>query len=248
MNLISKHKALIITTLIASIIVMLLFNLHISQSMAAISESYYELEPEEIINEEEKEPETTINQTSKRTNLAFNETDDFKDLDDDYLEKVQEHYNKYAKSTQDKQENNQDIEDDYTTEKLSEYNKINELIAAKTKNQQSTVSNGDNSSKEISIGTGSNKNSTMSYSLVNRTHKFLPTPIYLCEKSGEIVINIIVNHLGKVTNTSVNGSSTSTNECLIDHAIEYAEKARFSTDASKKTQIGTITFSFVGKR
>ncbi len=245
MNLISKHKALIITTLITAIIVMLLFNLHISQSMAAISESYYELEPEEIIKEEEKELEETAISNSKRTNLAFNETDEFKDLDDDYLEKVQEHYNKYAKATQSKQETEQEIEDDNTSESLSEYNKINELLAAKAKNKQS---NGDNSSEEISIETGSNnKNSTMSYSLVNRTHKFLPTPIYLCEKSGKIVINITVNHLGKVTNTSVNGSSTSTNECLIDHAIEYAENARFSADSSKKSQIGTITFSFRGK-
>ena len=88
----------------------------------------------------------------------------------------------------------------------------------------------------------------MSYSLINRTHKFLPTPIYLCEKSGKIVINITVNQLGKVIDTSVNGSSTSTNECLIDHAMEYAENARFSEDASKNKQIGTITFSFIGKR
>ena len=244
MNLISKHKALIITTLITAIIVMLLFNLHISQSMAAIAESYYELEPEEVIEEEEKQLEEIKTSTSKRTNLAFNETDDFKDLDDDYLEKVKEHYNKYSKSTQAKQETEQEIIDDNTAEKLSEFNKINELLAAKAKNKQS---NGDNSSEEISIETGSNKNSTMSYSLVNRTHKFLPTPIYLCEKSGKIVINITVNHLGKVTNTSVNGSSTSTNECLIDHAIEYAENARFSADASKKSQIGTITFRFKGK-
>lgn len=245
MNLISKHKALIITTLITAIIVMLLFNLHISQSMAAITESYYELEPEEIIKEEKKELEEVITSSSKRTNLAFNETDDFKDLDDDYLEKVQEHYNKYAKATQSKQETEQELEDDNTAEKLTEYNKINDLLAAKAKNKQS---NGDNSSEEISIETGANKNSTMSYSLVNRTHKFLPTPIYLCENNGKIVINITVNHLGKVTNTSVNGSSNSTNECLLDHAIEYAENARFSADASKKSQIGTITFSFKGKR
>ena len=72
--------------------------------MAAISESYYELEPEEIIKEDEKELEKVTTSTSKRTNLAFNETDEFKDLDDDYLEKVQEHYNKYSKATQDKQE------------------------------------------------------------------------------------------------------------------------------------------------
>ena len=224
---------------------MSLFNLHLSQNMASITESYYELEPEEIIKEVEKELEEVTTSTSKRTNLAFNESDNFKDIDDNYLEKVQEHYDKYAKAPQTKQETPQDVNDDDTSEDLSAYNKINSLLAAKAKSKQSK---GDNSSDEISIETGANKNSTMSYSLVNRTHKFLPTPIYLCEKSGKIIINITVNHLGKVTNTSVNGSSTSTNECLIDHALEYAENARFSADASKKTQIGTITFRFKGKR
>lgn len=216
--------------------------------MAAITESYYELEPEEIIKEEEKELEEATTSSSKRTNLAFNETDNFENLDDNYLEKVQEHYNKYSKATQTKQVAQQDINDDDTSEDISAYNKINSLLAAKTKNKQSTASNGDNSSEEMSIGNSANTNSTMSYSLINRTHKFLPTPIYLCEKSGKIIINITVNHLGRVTETSVNGSSTSTNECLIDHAIEYAENARFSVDASKKTQIGTITFNFKGKR
>ena len=213
--------------------------------MAIITESYYELEPEEIVKEEDKEIEEVTSSTSKSTNLAFNERDNFKDLDDNYLEKVQEHYNKYAKTTETKQETPQDVSDDDTAEDFSAYEKINSLLASKSKNKQSK---GDNSSEEISIQTGANKNSTMSYSLVNRTHKFLPTPIYLCEHSGKIIINITVNHLGKVINTSVNGSSTSTNECLIDHAIEYAKNARFSADASKETQIGTITFRFKGKR
>lgn len=216
--------------------------------MSAIAESYYELEPEEIIKEEEKELEEVTTSASKSTNLAFNETDEFKDLDDDYLEKVQEHYNKYAKATPVKQETPQDVNDEDTSEDLSAYNEINSLLAKKSKNQQSTASNGNDSSEDISIETGSNKNSTMSYSLVNRTHKFLPTPIYLCETSGKIIINITVNDKGRVVETSVNGSSTSTNECLIDHALEYANNARFSSDLSKKSQIGTITFSFKGKR
>ncbi len=87
----------------------------------------------------------------------------------------------------------------------------------------------------------------MSYSLVGRTHQFLPTPIYLCEKGGIIIITITVNNLGKVIEASVNGSSTSSNECLIDHALEYARNARFSEDPSKDSQIGTISFNFIGK-
>lgn len=247
MNLLAQHKALIITLLLAGTVVLSVFNIHLSRSLEAIAETYYEIEPEpEIINEEKELEEQAIS-NSKQTNLAFNETEQFEDLDDDYLDKIKEHYDKYAKATETKKETQQEVKDEQTSEELSAYNKINNLLAAKNKNKQSTASNGNNSSEEISIGQGANRNSTMSYSLVGRSHKFLPTPIYLCQKAGRIIINITVNHLGNVINTSVNGSSSSTNECLLDHALEYAQNARFSADASKPTQIGTITFDFKGK-
>ena len=223
--------------------------------MVLISESYYELEPEEIIKEQ-AEPEKSITNPSQQTNLAYNETADLKNIDDDYLDKIKEHYEKYAQSTQEEESTLNDVNDlkniesdndQSDDEAYSTFNRINNLLASKAKKQKSTKSKGDNSSKEISISTGANKNSTMSYSLVGRTHKFLPTPIYLCETSGKIVINITVNDRGKVTETSINGSSTSTNECLIDHALEYATNARFSVDPSRSSQIGTVTFNFIGK-
>ncbi len=255
MNLISKHKALIITTLIAGIIVLLLFNLHLSQNMVYTTESYYELEPEELIKEE-LEAKELITSSTKQTNLAFNENTNFKDLDDNYLDKVKEHYNKYSKTTQSQETADQEPEDDSNNksdnntsddEEFSTYNRINNLLTSKAKNQKSTSSNGDNSSEEISLSNGANRNSTMYYSLVGRTHQFLPTPIYLCENGGIIIISITVNSLGKVIDTSVNGSSTSSNECLIDHALEYAKNARFSEDPSETSQIGTISFNFIGK-
>jgi TonB family protein len=92
-----------------------------------------------------------------------------------------------------------------------------------------------------------NKKSSMHYSLVNRTHEYLPTPIYLCEEGGKIVINITVNAAGLVTDSYVNASSTSNNDCLKDHALAYAKDARFNSDTSKPSQIGTITFYFEGK-
>lgn len=223
--------------------------------MAFNTESYYELEPEEQVKEE-LEKQELVPSTSKQTNLAFNETENLKDLDDDYLNKIKEHYEKYAKSTQTEEFTQNDIEalknkesenNESDDEAISTYNKINSLLASKGKNKQSTASKGDNSSEEISITKGANRNSTMSYSLIGRTHEFLPTPIYLCETGGIVIINISVDNLGKVTQTSVNGSSTTSNECLIDHALEYAKNARFSEDPSKISQIGTITFSFIGK-
>lgn len=211
--------------------------------MPLITESYYELEPEELIKEE-IEAKDLLTSSSKQTNLAFNENTNLKDLDDNYMDKIKEHYDKYSKANQTTQETSQDAKDDNPSEDLSAYNKINSLLAAKAKNKKS---NGDNSSEEISISNGANRNSTMYYSLVGRTHQFLPTPIYLCEKSGIIIITIRVNERGKVIETSVNKASTSKNECLIDHALEYAKTARFSEDPTKNSQIGTISFNFIGK-
>ena len=87
----------------------------------------------------------------------------------------------------------------------------------------------------------------MSYSLVDRKLLNNPTPIYLCEKGGKIVVNITVNAGGEVTDAYINSSSLSSNECLTDHAIEYAKQALFNS-ASKASQLGTITFFFIGKR
>ena len=61
------------------------------------------------------------------------------------------------------------------------------------------------------------------------------------------MVNITVNASGDVTDAYVNNSSTSSNECLIDHALEYAKEARFNADASKPSQLGSITFYFIGK-
>ena len=52
MHLVSKHKAAIITALITGIIILLMFNLHLSNRLVLVAESYYEIEPEEIIKEE----------------------------------------------------------------------------------------------------------------------------------------------------------------------------------------------------
>jgi TonB family protein len=121
-----------------------------------------------------------------------------------------------------------EIDDDV----LSSFDNVNSVL----KKQQRNIS-------QQSV----NKESSMHYSLVNRTHKYLPTPVYLCESGGKIVVNITVNSLGKVTNSSINEAASIDNQCLKDHAIEYANNARFSADASKKSQLGSITFYFEGK-
>ena len=113
-------------------------------------------------------------------------------------------------------------------EELSKFSKVNDLL----KQQQSE---------------GSNSKSSIRFSLVDRKKIHIPIPVYLCEEDGKIVVNITVNSNGNVIDAYTNTSSTSDNECLIGHAIDYARQSQFSADASKATQIGSITFYFIGK-
>jgi len=91
------------------------------------------------------------------------------------------------------------------------------------------------------------RRTSISYSLVERNAYYLPPPIYTCIEGGKVVVNITVDNNGYVTEASFNDKSSGTsNGCLVDNAIAYALKARFSPD-SKNSQIGTITYLFQSK-
>lgn len=88
---------------------------------------------------------------------------------------------------------------------------------------------------------------TISYSLVDRTAYHIPPPIYTCLEGGKVVINIKVDNNGLVTEVSFNEKSSSTTDyCLMQNAMEYAKKAYFNT-STKTSQIGTITYYFQPK-
>ncbi len=91
------------------------------------------------------------------------------------------------------------------------------------------------------------KRTSISYSLLDRNAYDLPPPIYTCIEAGKVVINIEVDADGYVTETSFNEkSSTTTNGCLVDNAMAYAQKAYFNS-SNKASQKGTITYLFQGK-
>jgi len=92
------------------------------------------------------------------------------------------------------------------------------------------------------------RRTSVSYSLVDRNNYRLPPPIYTCIEGGKVVINIKVDALGNVIDATLNEKSSGTsNGCLVDNAITYALKAKFSGNASKPSQKGTITYLFQGK-
>lgn len=89
--------------------------------------------------------------------------------------------------------------------------------------------------------------SSVSYKLKDRFKVFLPIPIFKCEKSGLVVVEIYVNRIGRVVRTRIleNESKTS-DDCLWNTAIDAAKRSRFNANPySDNPQKGTITFNFV---
>lgn len=260
MKLLDKHKALLMTALITGTFVLALFGLSIKSQADQLSESYYELQPEKTPEEKRLEALAINDQSSESTNKAFNEANEYKEMMKNFKSLSSNDFDKTTKVTEtedvEEVEEVTDVQNTPTSQdnsvnedELSSYSKINKVIAMRSaEKRKSAASNGDNSSNKTGVNSSTNRNSSVSYSLKGRKDEHLPPPVYLCEESGKIVINISVNSSGAVIDTSVNRSaSTSTNECLIDSALEYARDARFSSDVSAN-QIGTITYSFVGKR
>ncbi|MGB5430963.1 MAG: hypothetical protein WBM94_14910, partial [Eudoraea sp.] len=91
------------------------------------------------------------------------------------------------------------------------------------------------------------RKTSISYSLVDRNNYELPPPIYTCIEGGKVVVNIEVDGSGNVIDAHFNSKSYNTsNGCLVENAIKYALKAKFSS-ASRATQKGTITYLFQSK-
>ena len=72
-------------------------------------------------------------------------------------------------------------------------------------------------------------------------------PSYLCNATGLVRLNIKVNSKGLVTECKVDNSLTTTeNQCLIENALNYANRWRFNQDFSKtQKQNGWIEFIYI---
>lgn len=248
MNVIEKHKALIITSLISGILVLAMFSFHITKNTEFIAESYYEIEPqteEELEELQQLKALEDLANMNPKTNQAFNEDEEFKEMMRNF-KSVDNRDVSQETSDNSEDESTPDTEDvltsnsDYGASKQyalkeqerSSFNKANDVLAMHSSNKDNNYE--------------SNANSSVSFSLSKRKKIKLPPPIYLCEVSGKIIVNITVNAKGQVTDTYINSSSSSTNQCLIDTALEYAQNAIFSS-ANRKSQIGSITYYFQGK-
>lgn len=243
MNLIDKHKAAIITFLLSGIVVLGLFTMQLTQKGTLISESYYKIEPE---TEEEKLIKEFEKMKGPSTNKAFNEDQEFKQMMRNFKTLASNDFQRTTKEL-DNTDNTKDLIEERNINKSINDNNAYALNNAETDSYKALQEKLNKRLENQKIADEhANRRSTLTYSLKGRTLGYYQIPRYLCERGGKIVVSIRVDEKGNVFDAYINGSSNSENQCLIDHAIDYAKSVQF--DASDRTdQIGTITFLFKGK-
>lgn len=236
MDFFDRHKALIITSLLFSVIILALYSFTLSSNNQKVRELLVDLDnfKAEQLKEEEPEPEETPVATTRpttQTHQAFNENTEARN--ENFDQQLQEIFEKNSAS----QEETSEEENTATTGAYG----MRSSASQETKKR----SDGDRTTQKISTQKGGIDRSSISFNLVGRTAVDLPNPIYTCDRSGKVVVNITVDDRGRVMTTSINkASSTTSNECLAEQALLYASQAVFSSLAGRKNQPGTITYNF----
>ncbi len=222
-----------------SIIVLLLFNIHlggIQEEEYIVEMSLADEDIEELLREEEKRLEELMDNDPIKSHMAFNETAKPSIKSPEPLKTLEE-------LMEERQMNSDAGESSEADGAFAE--QLKELAAKREEKKQQLSER--ESQKEEFTNNLKDKRTSISYSLIDRNAYALPPPIYTCIEGGKVVINIKVDANGYVLEASFNDKSSGTsNGCLVDNAIAYAYKARFSAD-TKASQIGTITYLFQSK-
>lgn len=240
MNLNREQLSFLITFFSMSLIVLCLYNIHLGHKEK--EEYIIELnfpEEEEIIEEEMKTVEKMANSTPIKSHLAFNEANKPSFGNPEPLKTIEE-----LMAEEELSSDSDDPSDFYSSD--SEYAaRVKEL--AKRRREKQELLGEKEASKEVMTNNFAKRNTSISYSLVDRQHISLPIPIYTCIEGGKVVINIKVDPQGRVIEAEANKkSSTTLNGCLVDNAIQYALKSRFNP-GTPALQVGTITYLFQSK-
>lgn len=76
----------------------------------------------------------------------------------------------------------------------------------------------------------------------------LIVPAYLCEKAGDVVVNIVVDRRGEVVSAAIDRSLSNSDYCMTTTALDAARGSRFNVDTSApERQSGSISYSFIAQ-
>ncbi len=230
MNFNYSYRAFLIASLLVGNLVLLMYGVKLKKEISIPAKEYdVEISAEDLLTEEELQEMTAVKKTQVITHKTTNEAEKFiSELEDQ------------------RDEPSQDI--------LDKLNQMNKAIARSERKPMPEIDRElsekidkalENKPKTVQ---GNNRNSTNSFNLKDRQALDFPNPIYTCEGFGKVFLDIEVNAQGRVIKAHYNKQkSTTTNMCLIESAIAYAKKARFTTAANQPSQTGSISYIFPGQ-
>ena len=236
-----SQLSLLITVFSLSIVVLMLFNIHLGAEQEdeyVIELSLADEELEALLEEEERQ-QSLANTDPVESHMALNEAGKPSFEDPEPLKTLEEIMQERAEGM--------DAEEarDFLSSDNGYSTNLKEILQQREMNKQKLDEI--EAKKQAFSDDLKNKRTSVSYSLVDRYSYELPPPIYTCIEGGKVVINITVGTDGFVQDATFNSkSSSTTNGCLVDNAIAYALKARFNP-SDKSSQIGTITYLFQSK-
>ena len=236
MNFNYSYRAFLITCLLFAIFFLALYSWKLGKGLAPFDPKYdieyAEVDP--ILSEEQEDLALSDKEADNiETNKAYNEAEAFL---------------KEGISSEDDGLDNKLAEMDAAIAQGLTNNSDDAIKIAKEKLEETFETTLKSNKTTKKTTQGNNRKTTISYRLKDRKTIALPNPVYTCEGGGKIVISIEVNAAGNVTKATYNKSrSTTTNGCLIDSALQYANTSKFTTMTNKPTQLGTITYNFPGQ-
>jgi len=242
MNLNSNQLALLITVFSLSIVVLILFNLHLGAGQEdeyVIELSLADEELQALLEQEEQKQQELSNMEPVKSHMALNETAKPSIENPEPLKTLEEILAEKALG-----EDSEDAKDFMGSDNGYEAN-LKEILKQRELNKQKLEEL--ETQKKAFTNNLKDRRTSVSYSLVDRVNYELPPPIYTCIEGGTVVINIKVDNYGYVKEALFNSKSSNTsNGCLVDNAITYALRARFDT-SDKVEQIGSVTYVFQSK-
>lgn len=239
MQLNRRQLSLIITAFSLSIVLLLLYTVHLGakpQQEYVIEMSLADDDLEKLLEEEERLKEELAKSDPIKSHMAFNETAKPSVGNPEPLKTLEELMEEKATAP----------ENDGMPGLDSDFDDSLRELARKREEIKQKLGEKDAQKKEFTNYL-SKRRTSVSYSLLGRNSYRLPPPIYTCIEGGRVVVNIKVDANGYVVMADFNSNSSNTsNGCLVDNALEYAYRARFNPSA-ENAQIGTITYIFQSK-
>ena len=244
MKLSPEDKAMLITFSGASILAVIFLFFTIKPYDTSQVEEFIPIPiiEEEVIEEELLEQtEEEVLQTQQITNQAQSDSRLVREANRFFSQ--QDERDNALKSDTETADPSEDSDGD--EEAFPDYRERIALLRQKRAAQQSAGTS-ENTEEVSKVNTSSNRRSTVNYQLKDRNAIQIPNPVYTCDATGRVVINIQVSGAGGVSKVTFNKNASSTsNGCLVDQALEYAKQAIFNS-SKRESQLGSISFEFQG--